>query len=87
MTLSEFHLFLLCSAILCLVLALFNVLRPKKRRYPLSGALLAAAGGLILYRQGANQNLVITMGVIAFVFLVADFMVRARDQVLPGDPK
>ncbi len=86
MTRAEFDLFLLSSAILCLIMAIFNAVRPRKRSFALSGAFLAVAATLILYRQDAEQGVVIAAGAVAFIFLVADFMVKARNHV-PGGVK
>lgn len=82
MTRAEFEFFLLCSAVLCLVMAIFNVVRPKNRSFFLSGAFLSVAAALMLYRQGVDQSLVGVCGAIAFICMVADFMARARRQVL-----
>jgi hypothetical protein len=87
MTRPEFEFFLLCSAILCLVLAIFNVARPRSRRYFLSAAFLAVGGGIILVRQSADVGGVVAAGALAFVLLVVDFSLRARNQVLSGEKK
>jgi hypothetical protein len=90
MTRAEFEMFLLGSAILCLVMALFNVFRAKSRGvsgYLLSCAFLAVAGALMLYRAGTDTSFVIAIGGIAFILLVADFMIRAKNQVIGGSKK
>jgi hypothetical protein len=87
MTREELDLFLLCSAGLCLLMAIVNVFRAKSRGisgYLLSGAFLAVAGAVMLYRAGSDNSAVGVVGGIAFILLVADFMVRARDQVIRG---
>ena len=90
MTRAEFEMFLLGSAILCLLMAVFNILRAKSRGvsgYLLCGAFLAVACALMLYRAGTDSAFVITVGGIAFILLVADFMIRAKNQVVGGPRK
>jgi len=87
MTKADFDMFLLASAGLCVLMAVFNLVRFKKRgtsAYLLAGAFLSVGGALLLYRSDAEKWLVGLMGTIAFLFLVGDFAVRARDQVPPG---
>ncbi len=90
MTHEEFNFFLLGSAGLCALMAVFNLFRAKKKGpsgYLLSGAFLAVGGALMLYRQGFGMPVVGTVGVVAFVLLVADFMLRAKNQVLERNDK
>lgn len=90
MTNEEFNLFLLGSAILCAMMAVFNIFRARKKGssgYLLSGAFVAVGTALLLYRSGFSATVVSAVGVVAFVFLVADFMLRAKNQVLEGRHK
>ena len=90
MTRAEFEMFLLASAILCLIMALFNVFRAKSRGvsgYLMCGAFLAVAGALMLYRAGTDTAVVIAVGGLSFILLVADFMIRAKNQVVGGSKK
>lgn len=90
MTREELDLFLLCSAGLCLLMAIFNIFRARSKGasgYILSGAFLAVGATLMLYRANAAQGLAIATGAIAFCLLVADFMLRARNQVIEGSRK
>jgi len=87
MTREEFDFFLLCSSGLCLLMAIVNLLRHKARgssAYFMAAAFVAVGGALMLYRARAETWAVGIVGAIAFVCLVADFAVRARDQVPPG---
>lgn len=90
MTREEFDIFLLCSAGLCVLMALVNLSRAKSRgtsAFLLCGAFLAVAGCLLLYRAGAEVALVTGLGVVAFLLLVGDFMVRAKNQVIERSKK
>lgn len=90
MTREELDLFLLCSAGLCVFMAIFNLFRARSKGvsgYILSGAFLAVGASLMLYRSNAAQGLAIATGAIAFFLLVADFMLRAKNQVIEGKRK
>jgi hypothetical protein len=80
-TRSEFDLFLLASAALCLVMAMLNLLRVKSRgasAYFLSGAFLAMAALLWQWRESAATGLLIALGALVFLLLIGDAFVRFR---------
>lgn len=88
MTQAEFGMFLLGSAILCLIMALVNALRVRARGSSallMSGAFIAVGAGLMIHRGGGGTEATMAMGAVAFILLVADLMVRARNQT-PGGP-
>ena len=90
MTQQEFSLFLLGSAILCAVMAIFNLVRAQKkgtRGYFLSAAFIAVGAALLLYRSGYSTTVIFAIGALAFMFLVGDFVVRAKSQVLQEKQK
>lgn len=90
MTREEFDLFLLGSAGLCVLMSIFNIFRTRAKGisgYLLSGAFLSVGATLMLYRANSAQPLLFASGAIAFILLVADFMLRARNQVIEGSKK
>lgn len=90
MTVGELDLFLLASSILCLVMAIFNLARAKSRGlsgYLMCGAFLAVGAALHSYRSGYGQAIFGGFGALAFVFLVGDFMVRAKNKVIEDNRK
>ena len=88
MTRAEFEFFLLFASILCLVMAAVSAIKSSKNgsnNYFLTGAFLGFGLAMLVYRAAYEPWLVAIPGILAFVCLVGDFMVRARNQVLGGD--
>lgn len=80
MTRGEFDLFLTFGAGLCLVLALINLFRFRTRgpsAFVLAGALLAMGTGMLLYRLGFGMGAVWAVGIIVFILLAADLVIRS----------
>ncbi len=66
-----------------LVMAVIWLLRLKSKRWRaafMAGAFVAFAALLWLLREGASQGLIVAAGVVLFVMLVADAVMRTAER-------
>ncbi|MGV3615867.1 MAG: hypothetical protein ACO1SV_11080 [Fimbriimonas sp.] len=83
MTQSEFNLFLNMVVAICAALALINLALIKRRgtsSIVLSLAFLVMGGTVLAYGQQGMSTLVTLGGVVVFLLLAADFVLRAPNQ-------
>lgn len=90
MTREELSFFLLCSAGLCLLMAIVNLWRGRTRGMRsqlMSGAFLAVGLAIFAYRQQWSPIFLYGFGFIAFLLLVGDLVAKAQTAQPGGDQK
>ncbi len=79
MTDQENQIFLLSSTLLCAIMAIFNLVRFRKRgisAYFLSSAFLVMGGVIYLFRTNAPSLAIEGSAVVLLLLLGADFIIR-----------
>lgn len=83
MTDAQYNLFLSIGAWVCALGAIFNLFKLKSRgnsAFLLSAAFLALGAILWMVRIRANESIITIIGVVLVVLLVADVILRSRQQ-------
>lgn len=83
---AQYGLFLSVGTWMCAVGAIFNLFKLKGRgnaALVLSAAFLVMGGLLWMIKTHASQGLIIFGGILLAGLLAADFVIRARQQVMP----
>lgn len=90
MTPDTFDRILIGFAIVCAVMAVVNLFLIRRRGVSaglLALAFLGLAATIFLYRLGFSQPIVIGSGVVVFLLLLGDFVLRAPNQTRRRPPE